>query len=50
MTPQVRVLPAADRDIDGQAEYVMREASLETAVRFYVVVPILLLVTRRSAD
>ncbi len=35
MTPQVRVLPAADRDIDGQAGYLMQEASLETALRFY---------------
>ena len=35
MTPQVRVLPAADRDIDGQADYLMHEASLETALRFY---------------
>ena len=35
MTPRVSVLPAADRDIDGQAEYLMREASLETALRFY---------------
>ena len=35
MTPQVSVLPAAERDIDGQAEYLFREASLETALRFY---------------
>jgi len=35
MTPRVSVLPAADRDIDGQAVYLMREASLETALRFY---------------
>jgi toxin ParE1/3/4 len=35
MTPQVSVLPAAGRDIDGQAEYLFREASLETALRFY---------------
>ena len=35
MTPRFHVLPAADRDIDGQAEYLMREASLETALRFY---------------
>jgi toxin ParE1/3/4 len=35
MTPRVSVLPAADRDIDVQAEYLMREASLETALRFY---------------
>ncbi len=35
MTPRVSVLPAADRDIDGQAEYLMREASLETALRFH---------------
>ena len=34
MTPQVSVLPAAERDIDGQAEYLFREASLETALRF----------------
>ena len=35
MTPRVRVLPAADRDIDGQAGYLMHEASLEIALRFY---------------
>jgi toxin ParE1/3/4 len=35
MTPRVRVLPAADRDIDGQAAYLLHEASLETALRFY---------------
>lgn len=35
MTPQYRVLPAADRDLDGQADYLAREASLETALRFY---------------
>ncbi len=35
MTPPIRVLPAADRDIDGQAGYLLREASLETALRFY---------------
>ena len=33
MTPQVRVLPAADRDIDGQAAYLLQEANLETALR-----------------
>ena len=35
MTLQVHVLPAADRDIDDQAGYLMREVSLETALRFY---------------
>lgn len=35
MTPHVRVLPAADRDIDGQADYLFREASLDVALRFY---------------
>jgi toxin ParE1/3/4 len=35
MTPRVRVLPAADQDIDGQAGYLMQEAGLETALRFY---------------
>ena len=34
MTPQYRVLPAADRDLDDQAGYLMQEASLETALRF----------------
>ena len=35
MTPQYRVLPAADRDLDGQAGYLLEEAGLETALRFY---------------
>jgi toxin ParE1/3/4 len=35
MTSQYRVLPAADRDLDDQADYLAREASLETALRFY---------------
>jgi plasmid stabilization system protein ParE len=30
MTMQVSVLPAAERDIDGQADYLFRETSLET--------------------
>ena len=30
-----RVLPAADADLDDQADYLAREASLETALRFY---------------
>jgi toxin ParE1/3/4 len=35
MTPRFNVLPSADRDLDDQAEYLAREASLETALRFY---------------
>jgi toxin ParE1/3/4 len=35
MTPAYQVLPAADADLDHQAEYLAREASLETALRFY---------------
>ncbi len=35
MTPRYRVLPTADSDLDDQAEYLAREASLETAQRFY---------------
>ena len=35
MTPRFVVLPAADRDIDEQAEYLSVQASLETALRFY---------------
>jgi toxin ParE1/3/4 len=35
MTPRVSVRPTADRAIDGQAGYLMQEASLETALRFY---------------
>jgi toxin ParE1/3/4 len=34
MTRQYRVLPAADHDLDRQAEYLAREATLETALRF----------------
>lgn len=33
--PHYRILPAADLDLDGQADYLAREASLETALRFY---------------
>lgn len=35
MTPQYRVLPGADRDLDDQADYLARAASLDTALRFY---------------
>ena len=35
MTLGFRVLPAADRDLDDQAAFLAREASLETALRFY---------------
>jgi toxin ParE1/3/4 len=35
MTAQYRVLPAADADLDEQAAYLARAASLETALRFY---------------
>lgn len=30
-----RVLPAANRDLDEQADYLATNASLETALRFY---------------
>lgn len=30
-----RILPAADRDLDDQAAYLAREASLDVALRFY---------------
>lgn len=35
MTPGSRVLPEADADLDHQADYLAREASLDTALRFY---------------
>ena len=35
MTPYYHVRPAADRDLDDPAAYLAREASLETALRFY---------------
>jgi toxin ParE1/3/4 len=35
MTARFNVLPAADRDLDDQADYLAREGSLETAYRFY---------------
>jgi toxin ParE1/3/4 len=35
MTPSYRVLPAADTDLDDQAAYLAREASLDVALRFY---------------
>lgn len=35
MTPNCRVLPAVEQDVDGQAAFLSREASLETALRFY---------------
>jgi toxin ParE1/3/4 len=35
MTERYRVLPAADRDLDDQAAYLAREASLDKALRFY---------------
>lgn len=35
MTPLFRVLPAAEADLDDQAAYLARNASLETALRFY---------------
>ncbi len=35
MTSSYRVLPAADTDLDDQAAYLAREASLEIALRFY---------------
>lgn len=34
MSPEYRILPAADRDLDEQAEYLGRQAGLETALRF----------------
>jgi toxin ParE1/3/4 len=35
MTGRYQVRPAADRDMDDQAAYLMAEASLDTALRFY---------------
>ena len=35
MTLRYHVSPAADRDLDQQADYLAREASLDTALRFY---------------
>lgn len=35
MTRQYRILPAADQDLEHQAAYLAREASLDTALRFY---------------
>jgi plasmid stabilization system protein ParE len=35
MTPNYRVLPAADRDLDHQADYLARQGSLDIALRFY---------------
>jgi plasmid stabilization system protein ParE len=35
MIGSYRVLPAADRDLDEQADYLATAASLETALRFY---------------
>jgi toxin ParE1/3/4 len=35
MTGRYHVRPAADRDMDDQAAYLMAEASLDTALRFY---------------
>jgi toxin ParE1/3/4 len=35
MTPLARILPAAEQDIDHQAEYLFNETGLETALRFY---------------
>jgi plasmid stabilization system protein ParE len=34
MTRRVAILPAADRDIDEQADYLGLQASLETTLRF----------------
>jgi len=35
MTAHYRVRPAADTDLDDQAAYLAREASLDIALRFY---------------
>lgn len=35
MTSRFHILPAADRDLDHQADYLAREAGIETALRFY---------------
>jgi hypothetical protein len=35
MTRRYHVLPAADRDLHDQAAYLVAEASLEIALRFY---------------
>ena len=39
MTPRYDILPSADRDLDDQAGYLMQEAGLETALRFYDAAP-----------
>jgi hypothetical protein len=36
MSRVYHVLPAADRDLDDQAAYLLAEASLDTALRFFV--------------
>lgn len=35
MTPLYHVLPAADSDLDQQADYLAQEAGIDTALRFY---------------
>lgn len=35
MTPRFRLRPAAEKDVDEQADYLAREAGLETAFRYY---------------
>lgn len=35
MRPLVTLRPAADQDLNNQADYLAREASLEIALRFY---------------
>jgi toxin ParE1/3/4 len=35
MIPRYHVRPSADLHLDGQAEYLAREASIEAALRFY---------------
>jgi toxin ParE1/3/4 len=35
MTARFNILPAADRDLDNQADYLARESGIEAAYRFY---------------
>lgn len=35
MTPRYSLLQAADQDLDDQADYLVQEASLDIALRFY---------------
>jgi plasmid stabilization system protein ParE len=39
MTSHIRVLPAADRDLDGQAAYLLQEANPEAVAASHSEVP-----------